>query len=116
MISGKELKEPFLVPDGYFANFTSQMMERLPSKCVHISEVVMEKPFQRYVSAAAVAILAMAFSSISLFYQNTTDRDGGVAKISIVGDAEQLYVQDEDVEDELVNGKDIYELLSADRY
>lgn len=108
-ICGKE--NPFTVPEGYFEQFTKQLMDKLPEK-----ETVIETPqpintWQRikpwiYLAAMFGGIMFCAKYMLGTLPQENSDTTTQIASkaVTITDDIEQSY-DEEYIENELMNSR-----------
>lgn len=101
-------KEHFTVPEGYFENFTEQMMAKLPEQSFQPVKVRRRGPMPRFAAAAAVAVVlvsAVAFyfskQDVSQYDSNsaavTTDVDEGNAEFSLEEAAHYAMMDNQDI-------------------
>jgi len=108
---GKE--NPFKVPEGYFADFSSDLMDKLPQKetrVVKMTPTFMQRsrPFMYAAVLAAVAIF-----TASIFFNNKTQDDVQVATTENMMQ-QQPSVSDEQVDDYLMlDNEDIYAYVAG---
>lgn len=94
-------KEPFTVPDNYFADFAEKLMNELPQQ---ESKVVQAHPAKvrhlKYWLATAAAVCCLAFAGTWVYTHRVSDSRQTVASVPSekvmkeASDAEAVYVDD----------------------
>lgn len=110
-------RNPFVVPEGYFENFTSRMMDRVKSEGLMTSETpatphtaVKLQLWQKWLRYAAVAAIVVAsFAGGWFFYQQPARNDVGEQFVA-QGDQGDFYYTDDDLDAALD-----YELVDNDQ-
>lgn len=110
-------RNPFVVPEGYFENFTSRMMDRVKSEGLMTSEtpatrrtVVKLQLWQKWSRYAAVAAIVVAsFAGGWFFYQQSARNDVG-EQFMAQGDQGDFYYTEDDL-----NAALDYELVDNDQ-
>ena len=110
-------RNPFVVPEGYFENFTSRMMDRVKSEGLMTSEtpatrrtVVKLQLWQKWSRYAAVAAIVVAsFAGGWFFYRQSARNDVG-EQFMAQGDQGDFYYTEDDL-----NAALDYELVDNDQ-
>ena len=103
-------KNPFRTPEGYFDQFTANIMAQLPERTPQTAEskpvakkVVM--PLRRWFYAAA-CVAALVVTAVSFHFHETADRQQSVA-------VTESYI-DEAADYAMLDNTDIYQLLAEE--
>ena len=103
-------RNPFRVPDGYFDNFTQELMEKLPEQNAVLT--IRRKPVVRAWMYAAASLVAAVFtlSAYFLFSQQEATPPAQLSASSTAVGISDAYV-DEAVDYAMVDNHDIYAAL-----
>lgn len=108
-----DIKEHFTVPEGYFEQFTTQMMDKLPQQDFQPMRVPRRKPLLPQIAAAAAVVLLLGFSAYTFVFDKQTDE----VNVASVADAEtmssdDLYSIDEAADYAMIDRQDLYEMIT----
>ncbi len=101
-------KNPFRTPEGYFDQFTANIMAQLPKRQPMESKSVAKKvamPIRHWFYAAA-CVAALLVTAFSFHFHNTTDNQQQVA-------FSETYI-DEAADYAMLDNTDIYQLLAEE--
>ena len=101
-------KNPFRTPEGYFDQFTANIMAQLPERQPMESKPVAKKvamPIRHWFYAAA-CVAALLVTAFSFHFHNTTDNQQQVA-------FSETYI-DEAADYAMLDNTDIYQLLAEE--
>ena len=101
-------KNPFRTPEGYFDQFTANIMAQLPERRPMESKSVAKKvamPIRHWFYAAA-CVAALLVTAFSFHFHNTTDNQQQVA-------FSETYI-DEAADYAMLDNTDIYQLLAEE--
>lgn len=109
---GKE--NPFKVPEGYFDNFTTQLMDKLPEKpdAIEVQPVTKWMKFRPYVYMAAMFIGAVLMVKAIHFIESEKVSSAQQAKTKAKTELAQDKYIDETVEASRLDGYQLYTFLS----
>src|SRR5574344_1664728 len=108
---GKE--NPFKVPDGYFDNFTTQLMDKLPEKpeAIEVQSVTTWMKMRPYVYMAAMFIGAVLMIKAIHFIQSDKIEKAQKETAATEVAQENKYI-DETVKNSQLDGYQLYTFLS----
>ena len=123
----KDRKSPFKVPDGYFENFTSQMMEKIPETNFGLNEapacdvdaseekVTLFTRIKPYLYLAAT-ICGLAFGVKVYYYQQQFLVDKNEVPVTAITEEQATQYVDEVCDFMMVDDHDVYACATNTSY
>lgn len=110
-------KNPFRVPDGYFEDFTSQMMEKLPHHEVRVIPIRSSRHRLLRPLLYAAACICVAVFCLAAYFTSMPSQTGlHDNDIAATHNYKSTYTYDDEVLDyAMIDNSDIYAYLSSEQ-
>lgn len=110
-----DIKEHFIIPEGYFDNFTEQMMSKLPEQPFQPVRTKRRFTYLPQISAAVAAVAIILVSVITVLIKSSTQDIDASAQANSLNDIKRVngvYSVEDAADCAMIDRLEMYEMIT----